>query len=207
MNRIAALALVASCALPAVALADPPREKYIEAADQTLPPPPADQAQVVFLQPSDFMKWDFVAMLFEVVDGKRQPLVATGSHSKTVLNFAPGHHLLMSNFGYTPSNFFEMNVEAGKRYYVLERFIFGHGFQLRPLRPEGTSNYTVRNPDFPGWLANTRLYERMTVTEAWFEKHAADVDKYQAKGWKEWQGKSAEQRAELTLNADDAVAP
>ena len=54
------------------------------------------------------------------------------------------------------TQFLDATVEAGHRYYVLARFIYGHGFQLRPLRPSApaTTEFSTANPKFKEWLAD-----------------------------------------------------
>ncbi len=209
MRIPATLITLALLLAPTPALADRfPSETYVEAADQTLAPPPADQAQIVFLQPAKPMGIAAQVALYEVVDGESRLLAITGSRSRTVLQFSPGHHVLMSSFGVHRAFFLDATVEAGKRYFVLERFIPTAGYQLRPLRPNGPGEYSLANPDFPKWMATTRVFEPFSASEGWYREHKADtVDKSQAAAWSEWLGKSDAQRAELTLNPEDAQAP
>ncbi len=207
MNSAIALLAASTLSYTLNPFATFPDDKRVESAEQTLAAPPADQAQVVFLQPSEFMKKNNQPVaLYEVVDGVPRLLAVTGSRSKTALLLSPGHHLLMTSFAFTRAHLLDVNVEAGKRYLVLERSIFSQGFQLRPLRPTGGGNFSVNAPDFPKWMEVTRFCERFQVAEAWYEHHKVDiVDKNYEKAWKEWQGKSDAQRGELTLNPEDAV--
>lgn len=184
----------------------PPAPHFIESAVQSLPPPPPDKAQVVFLEPINSIQGALPVGLFEVNGDTRTHLATTGSHTKVALNFTPGRHMLMAAQSHIKAHFMEINVEAGKRYYVLERFIYGNGFQLRPLRVSGSSNYSVNNPDFPSWNAVTRFVAMTPDSVEMFEKYKDVVSKTQAEGWKAWNEKSPEQRAELSLNPEDAVA-
>jgi hypothetical protein len=102
----------------------------------------------------------------------------------------------------------EANVEAGKRYYVLLRFIYGQGMQLRPLRTSGTSVYSVNSPDFPQWQAiTTRYVEKTPAADEAFAKDKPNefLDKAQAKALENWAAHTDAERAELTLNPGDAV--
>lgn len=200
------LALAALLAVAGCASEPPPPPQFVESASQTLPPPPADKAQIVFLEPINSIQGMFPVGIFEVEgDAKRTLLATTGAHSKAIVNLAPGQHMLMAN----PSgiaHFMDAKVEAGKRYYVLLRFIYANGFQMRPLRPEGPSDYTVKNKDFPEWISSTRFVTKTAYSDTFFsEKQKDAVAKSQAAGWKAWQEKTAQERAELTLNPQDAV--
>jgi hypothetical protein len=117
----------------------------------------------------------------------------------------PGHHLLMANHSGMKAHFLDVNVEAGKRYYVLLRFIYANGFQMRPLRPAGDSDYTIKNKDFPTWISGTRFVDKTPYSDEFFAENKESVDKSQAKGWKSWLEKTPDERAELTLAAQDAV--
>ena len=106
--------------------------------------------------------------------------------SKSVITLAPGKHMLMSAHG---GHYMEANVEAGKRYYVLLRFIYANGLQLRPLRATGTSEYRVNGPDFPKWMkATNRFVEKSPDAEGYFDSFKEGVDQAQTKGTGELAG-------------------
>ena len=185
---------------------EPVAPHFVETAVQTLPPPPADKAQVVFLEPINSIQGMFPVGLFEMNGQERTHLATTGSHTKVALNFTPGHHLLMAAQPGIRAHFLDMNVEAGKRYYVLERFIYGNGFQLRPLRTDNSSDYSTVNKDFASWMSETRFVQKTAVSDAHFVQLKDALAKTQAEGWATWEKKTPQQRAELTLNPGDAVA-
>jgi len=185
---------------------EPVAPHFVDTAVQTLPAPPADKAQVVFLEPINSIQGMFPVALFELNGQDRTHLATTGSHTKVALNFTPGHHLLMAVQPGIRAHFLEMNVEAGKRYYVLERFIYGNGFQLRPLRTDNSSDYSTKNKDFASWNTETRFVEKTPVSDAHYVQYKDALAKTQAEGWAVWEKKTAEQRAELTLNPADAAA-
>ena len=182
----------------------PPPPLFAPTADQTLPPPPADRAQVVFLNPGG----GFIALaahLYEIRGTERDLLGTIGPKTKMVVNAAPGNHLYMSNsvgFGH----FLEANVEPGKRYYVLLRYIHGRGLQLRPVRNiGGDPEFTTGNPNFRQWVAESQIVTKTKDTDGWHAQYKSFADDAYARGWKEWQEKRPDQRAELTLNRDDSI--
>lgn len=184
---------------------EPVKPFIVESARQNLLPPPADKAQIVFLEPINAIQGLVPVGLYDVKDDGRALLAITGAQSKAAVLLTPGHHRLMANHSGMIAHFLDANVEAGKRYYVLVRFIYGRGFQLRPLRNSGPSDYTIQNKNFPSWISSTRFVEMTGDGEGYFEKIRAAVSKTEAEGWKAWQEKSEEERKELTLNPQDAV--
>jgi hypothetical protein len=184
---------------------EPQKPLFVEAANQTLAPPPPDRAQIVFLEPINAIQGMIPVGLFEVNGENRTLLAITGSRTKVALLFPPGRHVIMANHSGMIAHYLEANVEAGKRYYVLMRFVYMNGFQLRPLRPGGPSDYTVTNKSFPAWISETRFVENTPEGEALFEKYKDRVAKAQADGWKTWLDKTPQERAELTLTPQDAI--
>lgn len=184
-----------------------PKPLFVESADQSLPPPPADKAQIVFLEPINSIQGLFPVGIFEVDGDNRCLLATTGAHSKVAVLFTPGHHVLMANHSGMIAHFLDAHVEAGKRYYVLLRFIYAHGFQLRPVRPSGPSDYSVANKDYPRWNSTTHFVDKTDESDAFFEKIKDSVTKSQAVGWAHWLEKSQSERDELTLTPEDAISP
>lgn len=205
MNRrillaLSTLALLAGCAT------EPAKPMFVESASQSLPPPPKDQAQIVFLEPINGIQGLIPVGLYEVDDKERRLLAITGARSKVAVNLAPGTHRLMANHSGMVAHYLEADVEAGKRYYVLVRFVYANGFQLRPLRTSGPSDYSVTNKDFQSWNSSTRFVESTAEGRAHFDRIAEKVSKTQAEGWKTWLRKTDAERAELRLGPQDAVA-
>jgi hypothetical protein len=112
-----------------------------------------------------------------------------------------------SNFGGGSAHIMEADLVAGKRYYVLLRFIYANGMQLRPIRPTGPSDFAVTNKDFPEWVSITHFVDKTPAADV--REHTATIDaalaRSQADGLAEWAKKTPAQRAELTLNATDAI--
>lgn len=188
--------LFAACAAPTTLFAP--------AADQTLPPPPPDRAQIVFLNPGT-AAFDFSTHIYELKSAEREFLGTLGAKTKLVVNAAPGNHLFMANsvgFGHI----LEANVDPGKRYYVLLRYVHGRGFQLRPIRNAGGDpEFTVGNPRFRQWQAESQIVVKTAEANDFQQKYKSFNDDALAKGMAEWKEKRPDQRAELTLNREDSV--
>ncbi len=183
-----------------------PPPVFVDSVSQTPPAPPADMAQVIVVEPINKIQGLFPVGIFEVQDGKRSLIGTTGSRTRQVLHLAPGRHLLMATQGGGVGHFLEANVEAGKRYYLLLRFIYAQGMQLRPIRTTGTSPYRTGTKDFAKWLSITRFVDRTPAADAHFTQFSESVDKAQAAGLAAWEAKTPEERAELTLLVEDAVS-
>ncbi|HTU64853.1 MAG TPA: hypothetical protein VMF52_02790 [Steroidobacteraceae bacterium] len=204
MKKLLLIAVAALAATGAFAK-EKPKPTVVEVPDYVLAPPPADQAQIVFVEPINKIQGMFPVGLFEIVDDKRTLLGMSWWKGKTVVLLPPGKHLLYAS----PNHMMEANVEAGKRYYVLLRFIYANGFQMRPLRTSGTSEYRTTGPEFAKWLKETRWVEKTPEADVMFadSKTSEMYDKLQATAMNNWQAKTAAEAAELTLNPEDAVAP
>lgn len=97
----------------------------------------------------------------------------------------------------------EMKVEAGKRYYVLVRPIYGNAFQLSPLKHD-TRDLSQNSPEFPQWKSQPAMVEKASGADQWYAKFKDNVEKVKAKAITVWDEKNATQRAELTLLPEDA---
>ncbi|MEP6501966.1 MAG: hypothetical protein ABJD97_01440 [Betaproteobacteria bacterium] len=201
LRTLLPLALVA---LAGCAAGPPPAPFFVDSA-ATLTPPPADKAQIVFLEPINAIQGAFPTGVYEIRGTERTLLAELASHTKSVQMVAPGHHVYMSSQGGT-AHIMEADVVAGKRYYVLMRFIYANGMQLRPIRPTGPSDFAATNKDFAEWVSITRFVDKTAAADAHDQKFAETFAKAQADGLADWQKKTAAQRAELTLNAEDAIA-
>jgi len=204
MKKFRLTAAVLATALAGCASGPPPAPLLAESPVQTLAPPPADKAQIVFLEPINAIQGIFPTGVFELQGSQRRLLAILSSHGKTAQLVEPGHHVFMSYAG--PTHVMEADVEAGKRYYVLLRFIYANGLQLRPIRATAGSDYSVANKDFAEWTSITHFVDKTPAGDEQYGKWTAQIDKAQAEALASWQKKSAKERAELTLNKDDAIA-
>ncbi len=203
MKSLRRLGVVSFLLVAACAEAPPPF--FNATPDQTVPAPRADKAQVVFLNPSNAISGAFLAQLYEVKGDNREFLGALGPKTRMFVNVDPGKHLFMLNQAGL-GQFVETNVDAGKRYYVMTRFVYGRGLQLRPVRPAGGDpEFTIGNPRFREWVSESQLVVKSADADAFVAKYKERIDEAQQRGWTEWQAKRPDQRAELTLNREDSV--
>ena len=183
----------------------PPPAPLFADSSAPLTPPPADKAQIVFLDPINAIQGLFPTGLYEVHGSERTLLAELASHTKSVQLVTPGHHVFASNQGGGTAHILEADVAAGKRYYVLMRFIYAQGMQLRPIRPTGPSDFSVANKEFPEWVSITRFVEKTAAADAHDQKFSTGFANAQADGLADWKKKTPAQRAELTLNVEDAI--
>lgn len=170
-----------------------------------IPPPPADKAQIVFLKPTRGVFGRLIAGIYSVDDGARNLLGVLDFDSRFAVDVAPGKHRYMANMG-SFAHFLDADVEAGKRYFVLARFVYAQGYQLRPVRPGTAGDFDAGQPAFAEALKSTVIRETNPKTLAWFAKHdAKSIAKAQARGEETWARKTDAERAELMLRPGDAL--
>ena len=197
--------VLSAFALLALAACASPPPFFTATPEQTVPAPAADQAQIVVLNPANAISGAFLAQLYEIRGGNREFLGALGPKTKMAFNVVPGEHLFMLNQAGL-GQFVQANVDPGKRYYVMTRFVYGRGLQLRPVRPSGGDpEFTVGNPRFREWVTESQLVTKTADADAFVEKYKDRIDEAYQRGWTEWQAKRPDQKAELTLNPEDSV--
>jgi hypothetical protein len=207
VKRLVLIALAVLASTGVAAKKEKPKPWVAEAPNYVLAAPPADQAQIVFVEPINKIQGMFPICILDVTGDQQKLLAMSWWKGKTVALLPAGKHLL-----YAPSHIMEANVEAGKRYYVLLRFIYAQGFQLRPIRTSGTSPYRTTSPDFQKWLKETRWVEKTPEADLVCGESTADAATAAAtangvqNAQNNWQAKTAAEAAELTLNPEDAVA-
>lgn len=163
--------------------------------------PSSDKAQIVFLKPAN-MGGDPVG-IFDVDASGRRYLGGLPRQSRIAVDIAPGRHRFMSYYG-KHAHFLDAEVEPGKRYFVVLRYIYGQGFQLRPIRPSA-AHWTAEHPKFATWLAETSVVKPRKNAERWFVERRPMVQRAQDEAQASWERKSDTQRDELTLRPDDAL--
>jgi hypothetical protein len=198
---------ITALAVTTVAAKEKPKPVVMESPNYVLAAPPSDQAQLVFVEPINKIQGLFPIAIYELIGEQRSLLAVSWWKGKTVVLLPPGKHMLFATPGGL-GHVMEANVEAGKRYYVLLRFIYANGMQMRPIRTSGASPYRTTSPDFPKWLKETRWVEKTPDAEAFFagEKVSAAIDQGLQAAMNNWQSKTAAEAAELTLVPGDAVA-
>jgi len=162
-----------------------------------------DSAQVVFLRPSKGVMGAFAAIVFDITKENNEIIGVAPAESKFVINLTPGEHRLFATNG-LQGHIMDMKVEAGKRYYVLVRPIYGNAFQLTPLKHNAALDLSQKSAEFPVWKSQTAMVEKAAGADQWYAKFKDNIEKVKASAIKVWDEKSAEQRAQLTLLPEDA---
>jgi hypothetical protein len=200
------LCIAALLALALSGCASPPPLNQLS-TQQTVQSPPADQAQIVFLNPANSVTGAFLVGLYDIAGGERTLYGMSGPMSKIVQTVTPGKHRFMAhNTAGGISYLLDADVQAGKRYYVLLRFVYGRGLQLRPIKVDSSAEFSPQNPKFQEWVKDTKVVEPTAETPNWYAKYSSGVDKSQAAAIAEWEAKDASQKQQLTLSTTDFVA-
>jgi hypothetical protein len=169
-----------------------------------IPAPPPDKAQIVFLKPAGNMFASIPVGILALEGDQRRLLGILGENARIIVEVDPGRHRFMSHMQ-SVTHLMDAEVEAGKRYFVLARFLYGNGFQLRPVRNGTGTPYSAGEPAFAEWLAETRVRPVNKPRTAWYERKDAKVAKHQVRGQTIWDRKTDAERAELTLRPQDAL--
>jgi hypothetical protein len=174
-----------------------------------IPPVPEDQAQVVFMKPTTSLAGGMPLAIFRLDGARPEMLGVLNKESRLVVSVAPGRHRFMSAVvmavGKPLPHLLEAELEPGKRYFVLARLIYGKGFQLRPIRPGTVSDYDAGQPEFALWLAGTTQQDVPEKQIEWYTRREAKLIKAREIAERNWQAKTDAERAELTLNPQDAL--
>ncbi|MGH8107699.1 MAG: hypothetical protein ACREO1_03135 [Arenimonas sp.] len=170
------------------------------------PPPEKDKAQIIFFKPMLSKTGKLHVHLFEIEEAGPKLIGVLWWKSRAIVNVAPGKHMFMSTTAYGFSHFLNADLEPGKRYFVLARYMYVGGFQLRPIKLNGPADFTPENSGYKSLVAGTTESKLTPEIEASYrgnKRSQKTVAKYQAESWEKWLAKTPEQRAELTLNKED----
>jgi hypothetical protein len=132
------------------------------------------------------------AALFDVTEPGAPKYIGTvNSAAKLSYSLSPGLYTFMA-VGET-AEFLQATVTAGKTYYalVIPRSN-ATSFRLEPVRQN-----EIGGKEFTSWDRSTKMASSASG------QPPADAAEKRQKYWQEWMRKSASQRAEFTLNADD----
>lgn len=179
------------------------RDFVKKSATQSVSLPEPDKAQLIFLRPSSLFGGMYT-MLSEVTPDGDRFISAIGGKDKVVYSTAPGRKMFVSNDGMRV-HFMDADLEAGRRYYVLVRPVYGNGYQLRPVRRDGGSDYSMDNPDFINWVRQSRRVEALGSEPPMPARALPQLAKARELGWASWLAKTPGEHAELTLERADAV--
>ena len=163
-----------------------------------VPPVQPGLAQIVFMRHS-IVNGRESTILYDTTSGQPRVLGVMNNNRKIVVNVPPGEHVFM--VGNLPlCDFLKATVLADKRYYVAIVPHWPESFTLRPVRHTDGILYT--SEEFRDLVKYTTVAGGVPASvEKDALKKAADA--YQPK-WQQWQGKTPEQKAVLTLKAEDS---
>lgn len=181
-------------ALAAAGCAGPGTMQKSEQAPAAKP----DQALVVFMR-STFVGSAVSASVFDVSGKDTRFVGLVNNGTKIGYHVPPGQHTFMVVS--EAADFMQANVTAGKTYYALVTPRMGMWkarFSLKPVR-----GAELAGSEFAGWDSGTQYVVNSPESQAWAAANGADIAQKRAVYWPEWSGKSAEARAQATLNAED----
>lgn len=175
------------------------------APSSTTPQPSADKALVVFMRPSVY-GGAIQASVYDTSGGHDTFIGVVSARTKVAYEATPGTHLFMV-VGEN-ADFMNADLVAGKTYYVLVKPRMGMWkarFSLIPIHDDASAKYNVKSTDFAEWQQATHFVTTSPAANAWYEGHAADISAKQAEYMQKWNAASDEQKAELTLHANDGT--
>jgi hypothetical protein len=194
-KKLLAIPFIALWSLAGAALAAKPDKSAVPAV-------PAGQAQVVFLRHS-VVGAKANTLIYETTAGAPQVVGIIPNNRKLVVNVPPGDHVFM--IGNLPTcDFLQASVLPDKRYYVVVVSRWPDGFTLRPVRngEAQQGGYTFKSEEFGDQVKYTTLAGR--APDSYVKSELKNAETYYAGKWQQWQSKTGEQKAMLTLKAEDA---
>jgi len=194
-TKLRAVSFIAWLALASVAFAAKPDKAEIPAVQP-------GQAQIVFLRHS-VVGAKANTLIYETTSGQAKVIGIIPNNRKLVVSVPPGDHVFM--IGNLPTcDFLQASVLPDKRYYAVVVSRWPDGFTLRPVRnaeaPQG--GYTFKSEEFPDLLKYTTLAGR--APDSYVQSELKNAETYYPGKWQQWQSKTGEQKAMLTLRPEDA---
>ena len=74
-----------------------------------------------------------------------------------------------------------------------------------PIHNQADAKYSTQSEDFSKWMSKTSWVSITPEAEQWYSEHATDIHAKKMDYMQKWDKASAQQKAELTLNADDGM--
>ena len=194
-TKLRAVSFIAWLALASVAFAAKPDKAEIPAVQPC-------QAQIVFLRHS-VVGAKANTLIYETTSGQPKVIGIIPNNRKLVVSVPPGDHVFM--IGNLPTcDFLQASVLPDKRYYAVVVSRWPDGFTLRPVRNAGSpqGGYTFKSEEFPDLLKYTTLAGR--APDSYVQSELKNAETYYPGKWQQWQSKTGEQKAMLTLRPEDA---
>lgn len=169
-------------------------------SETTIPEIKSGQAQIVFLRKTTVNALVGI-IVYDVTSGEPKALGKLTNNRKLIVDVQPGEHLFMTG-NLCMQDFMPVTVAADKRYYVVVNAFWPALFSMRPVRHEG-SEFLYKSPKVEEMVAETKLAKPFDEAKDGDKKEK--VLECHKVSWTKWQEKNAEQRAVLTMRAEDSV--
>lgn len=169
------------------------------------PKPAPGKALVVFMRPSSF-GGAIQSSVYDTGDKQDTFIGIVSAKTKIAYQAEPGDHLFMVVA--ENADFMVAHLDAGKTYYTLVSPRMGMWkarFSLLPIHNQAGAKYSMQSADFREWMAKTDWVTVTPAAEQWYQEHAADIRAKKVDYLHRWDTADAQQRAELTLPADDGI--
>lgn len=179
--------------------------KMVDAPEQTLAAPSADQARIVFIR-SSFVGSAIQAVVYDATDGATEFIGILSNEKMLAWDVEPGNHTFMVVS--EAADFMEANVVGGKTYYAVVTPRMGAWkarFSMYPVRNGGPGEFQIDSADFRSWMESAKFAANTPESYAWAKENAASVQAKQREYLEVWQQKTPEALAERTLNPEDGI--
>jgi hypothetical protein len=166
---------------------------------------PAGKALVVFMRPSRY-GGGIQSTVYDVAQPQDTFLGIVSGKTKISYAAEPGRHLFMV-IGEN-ADFVDAQLDAGKTYYVLVSPRMGMWkarFSLLPIHNDANAKYSLKSKAFTEWQADTEWVDKTAAAEQWYSENKADVEAKKQDYLNKWNARSAADKADLVLRADDGV--
>lgn len=172
-------------------------------ANAAAPTPAPGKALVVFMRPSSF-GGAIQSSVYDTHDSADEFIGIVSSKDKIGYQAEPGDHLFMVIA--ENADFMIAHLDAGKTYYALIKPRMGvwkARFSLIPIHNDAGAQYSSHSEDFADWLSATSWTSLTPQAKQWYSEHASDIRAKKFDYMQKWDKASAQQKEELTLEADD----
>ena len=162
-------------------------------------------ATVVFLRPSS-VGGAIQASVFDVTGGKTDFGGVVSTKTQVSMHVPAGDHLFMVIA--ENADFMNATLDAGKTYYVLVKprvGVWKARFSLIPIHKDASAKYNMASTDFIEWKSVCQPVEKTAAADAWYAENKADIEAKRADYMQKWDRMLPQDKAVLTLHADDGV--
>lgn len=169
------------------------------------PKPEPGKALVVFMRPSS-LGGAIQSSVYDTSEKEDKFIGIVSTKTKIAYQADPGDHLFMVVA--ENADFMVAHLDAGKTYYVLVSPRMGMWkarFSLLPIHNRADAKYSMQSEDFRDWMAKTDWVSVTPAAQQWYQQHEADIRAKKLDYMQRWNTADAQQRAELTLPADDGI--